>query len=582
MTNRLTAPQQKAPRDPGRAPSLGPLAMARWAWRQLTSMRTALLLLFALAVAAIPGSLVPQRGVNPVEVAAFAEENPALAEWYHRFGLFDVYQTPWFAAIYLALMVSLIGCIVPRTIQHARVLRARPPKAPRNLDRLPEYRTWTSDEQVAPDQVLSSAAEQLRRKRYRVVVDEDSVAAERGYLREVGNLVFHIAVTVVLIGVAVGSLFGHRGTALVVVGDGFANSVTQYDDLETGRFFDTGSLPPFALTVNDFEVEFATGDLERGSPRDFDADITYTREPGAAPQDASLRVNHPLQISGTQVHLLNHGYAPRFTVRDGAGEVAFAGPVPFIPQDLTFISTGVVKVPDALPDQLGFEGFFLPTAAMDPERGPHSAFPDALNPAVYLTAFRGDLGMDDGSPESVYELDTSAMEQMREGGEPFRVALTPGEEVELPNGAGTLTFEGFDRWVNLQMSANPGEPIALAGGILAVLGVLGSLFIARRRVWVRVYASGGRSVVEVAGLDRGDGRAVVGYRHPDGQPADATVSDELGAIADELGAVAPVAAEPDTADASTTDGTPSPADPRSTVSATDEETPMNEEAQWRP
>ena len=34
-------------------------------WRRLTSMRTALILLFLLAVAAVPGSLLPQRNLNP-------------------------------------------------------------------------------------------------------------------------------------------------------------------------------------------------------------------------------------------------------------------------------------------------------------------------------------------------------------------------------------------------------------------------------------------------------------------------------------------------------------------------------------
>ena len=48
----------------------------RWIWRQLTSMRTALILLFLLALAAIPGSLIPQTRVDPSAVAAFKDRHP--------------------------------------------------------------------------------------------------------------------------------------------------------------------------------------------------------------------------------------------------------------------------------------------------------------------------------------------------------------------------------------------------------------------------------------------------------------------------------------------------------------------------
>lgn len=497
-------------------------------------MRTALLLLLALAVAAIPGSLLPQRGVNPVEVNIFIDENPGLAGWYERLGLFDVYTTPWFAAIYLALMVSLVGCILPRTFQHLRVMRARPPKAPENLDRLSGYRAWRTDSN--PDEVLTKARAVLGR-RYRVVADDDAVCAERGYLREVGNLVFHIAVTIVLIGVAVGSLFGFRGTALIVVGNGFANTVTQYDGYQAGRLFSDSSLTPFALTVRDFDVEFAVARGERGSPRRFDAALSVTDEPGAEPRQQNLTVNHPLSIDGTQIHLLNHGYAPVFTVRDGNGDVAASGPTPFLQQDANFTSTGVVKVPDATPKQLGFQGFFLPTAEVDADRGPYSSFPDALNPTVFLTAFHGDLGLDDGIAQSVYELDTERLSQFRqENGEAFRVALRPGETIDLPDGAGSITFEGYERWVNLQISRNPGEWIALVGAVFAVLGVLGSLFITRRRAWVRVRPVGDGTLVEVAGLDRTDNDVAARRRGVDvGEVGGGALAEELDRVAAELG-----------------------------------------------
>ena len=112
-------------------PRLGLIGWVRWVWRQLTSMRTALFLLMLLAVAAIPGSIFPQRGVDPARVVSYIRENPEISPWLDRLGLFEVYASPWFASIYLLLMISLIGCILPRTRQHLEAMRAQPPRAPR-------------------------------------------------------------------------------------------------------------------------------------------------------------------------------------------------------------------------------------------------------------------------------------------------------------------------------------------------------------------------------------------------------------------------------------------------------------------
>ncbi len=220
-------------------------------------MRTALILLFALALAAIPGSLVPQRRISPVRVSDFINEHPKLGPIYDRVGLFSVYTSPWFSAIYLLLFVSLVGCIIPRVGMYARALRARPPKTPRNLTRLPAYAK--ADIADHDDGVLGRAAAALRQRHYRVDTAGDSVAAERGYLREAGNLVFHISLVFVLVGVAIGALWGFRGTTVVVVGQGFSNNLTQFDDFSAGAQFSEADLAPFSVTVKDFDVRFETG-----------------------------------------------------------------------------------------------------------------------------------------------------------------------------------------------------------------------------------------------------------------------------------------------------------------------------------
>ncbi|MGA9100914.1 cytochrome c biogenesis protein ResB [Aeromicrobium sp.] len=489
------------------APALGRREMLRWSWRQLTSMRTALILLLLLAIAAVPGSLVPQSGVDARAVETYRLDHPALAPWLDRLGAFSVYTSPWFSAIYLLLMVSLVGCIVPRSIVYAKAVRARPPKAPKNFDRLPASATFETSASV--DDVLVAGRRAVGRARIDVVdsADGGEVRAESGHLRETGNLIFHISVVLVLVGVAVGALYGYRGSAIVTEGDGFSNTLTQYDDFGSGALFDPDDLPPFSMQVDAVDARFQMSGPQRGAPRLFAARGEYEPSPGLNPRPFDIRVNHPLKVGGTSVFLVGQGYAPVVKVTDAEGDVAFEDAVPFLPSDGTYTSTGVVKVPDARPEGLGFQGFFLPTAVSTGEKeAPVSVFPAAANPLVGLFVYRGDLGVDDGTPQSVFVLDKDDLTQeMNDDGSPFRVSLSPGQVADLPGG-GTIQLVGVKQFARLQISSSPLVQLPLIAIAAGVLGLILSLSIKPRRTWIRAQrkpgGQGSRTVVEVAVLDR--------------------------------------------------------------------------------
>ena len=496
-------------------PDLTSRELARWSWRQLTSMRTALVLLLLLALAAIPGSVIPQEDVDSLAVSQWRDNHPRLAPIWDRLDLFSVYGSVWFSAIYILLMISLVGCIIPRLFVYARALRARPPRAPRNLSRLPEHTAYETDED--PEAVLARAATVMRRRRYRVALDDgaDSVDAERGHLREAGNLVFHLAVIVVLVGVAVGSLFGYKGGVIMYNGAdyGFSNNLTQYDDFAPGSLFDPAVMEPFSFSITDFDVDWITDGPRAGMARKFVAHLDYTTDPGAETRQYDLKVNHPLAIGGTEVFLIGHGYAPVITIRDGDGNIAQSGPTVFLPTNArTFESFGVVKAPDAQPTHIGLEGTVYPTITMGKDADgalsmPASAWGDALDPLVSLNAYTGDVGLDDGTSASVYVLDKTKAEQVtKANGQPLRLDLRPGEKVDLPDGLGSVTFEGLERWNKIQISRTPGKLVALTGVVAALLGLLGSLFVRPRRVWVRARRrDDGTTLVEVARLDRSSG-----------------------------------------------------------------------------
>lgn len=503
------------PIEPEQTPgALSPLELGRWAWRQLTSMRTALVLLMMLGLAAIPGSLVPQERVDPNAVANWQAAHPSLTPLYTKLGMFHVYGSVWFSAIYLLLMISVIGCILPRTRVYWRAVTAAPPRAPRNLGRLPAFASATS--RADPRQVVEAAARTLRRGHYRVTVAHEpetgisTVSAQRGYLREAGNLLFHLSLVVVLVAFAAGDLFGYRGDVNLVEGQTFANIEEAYDDYNPGAFFTADRLPPFDLKLDDFKVSYLTSGPQLGQPTSFRADLAYHRSPADAAKATGLEVNHPLTIDGTSVFLVGNGYAPVITVRDGTGKVVYSGPTVFLPTSTTYASWGVVKAPDASPTQLGFEGQFLPTYGYARGVGAYSQYPDTLAPALSLTAYTGDLGLGSGIPQSVYSLNKTHLNAVRDDtGKPLRITIGLGQTRRLPGGVGSISFDGVRRYARLQLSSVPASTWALGGVVLGLIGLLGSLYIRPRRIWVKARPNDadldpvdGATLVEIAGLEQ--------------------------------------------------------------------------------
>jgi cytochrome c biogenesis protein len=462
-------------------------------------MRVALVLLFLLALGSVPGSLLPQEGIDPAAVQQYYSAHPALAPVLSALGLFNVFAAPWFAAIYLLLFVSLAGCVLPRTYRLARSARALPPRAPRNLSRLPHSVRYETA--MAADEAAAAAAAFLSGRRFRLHRGEGWLSAEKGYRREVGNLLFHVALMGVLVSIGLGGLFGYKADRLLVEGGSFADTVTDLDAYHPGHFVSPNDLAPFSLTLDKFSANYILSGPDRTQPSLFDARVSYNAQPGAPARTYNLQVNHPLNVDSAKVYLIGHGYAPVFRVTDGRGHVVYDQATPFLPADQsTYLSEGVVKVPDAQPQQLGFAGVFLPTA-IDVNGQLESAFPAPYAPAVSMIAYSGNLGLNSGVPQSVYQLNTNGMHRLPGKAQ----VLTAGQSMKLRGGAGTLTFTGYRQWASLQVTYDPGQVPALISGVVALCGLLLSFLVRRRRIFVRAYrGDSGGTIVEVGGLARSD------------------------------------------------------------------------------
>jgi cytochrome c biogenesis protein len=508
----VSAPPRPPAASPPTRPSFGPRfagGLLRW-WRRLTAMRTAIVLLFLLALAAVPGSLLPQRSLSQTNVSQYFTDHPTLAPWLDRLYLFDVFSSPWFAAVYLLLFVSLIGCVLPRGLEHFRAMRAAPPPAPRNLLRLPDSGTLATP--LPGPRALDVVEEELRVRRFRVVrrgsdpsggAGGIELSAEKGYLKETGNLLFHLSLVALLLGLAGGKLWGYEGSILVTEGQGFCNSFQQYDTYSSGPLVGSGDLSPLCVDLADFRAEYE----ENLTAASFTADIRYGG-PGEEGRPTTIGVNEPLRLDGDRIYVTGHGFSPTFTVTRPDGTSLDDVSVPFLPSDQsTMASQGALKVPDLGgdgDDQLALEGFFAPTGLV--QGGIlTSVDPRPLAPQVAVVAYSGYLGLDSGIPQSVYSLDASQIDRgsLTEVGS---ANLAVGESTTLPDGT-TVAFTGFREFAAFQYSHDPGQAWVLGAAIALLTGLLGMLLLRRERVFARVTADprDGGTVLTLASLTRGSG-----------------------------------------------------------------------------
>lgn len=488
-------PAQPPPRPGLRLPEIpGPLETAVWAWRRLRRMSTALVLLFALATASVVATFVPQEPTVPNTVAEWREgvagPGPFWAEVFERLGFFDVFGSWWFAVITVLLFVSLTGCLLPRWLAFAKVVR-RPPAAGRNLGRLSNHVVLRTT--LAPDAALGVADGVLRRRRYRrrrlaagtTASGSAQLAAERGHAREGGSLVFHTAFYLLLVGILVGHLFGFVGQVNLAEGSSFAETRIAYDAAEPGRWFGVDDHRGFVVRLDDFAVDYH----EDFAPREYRSQVTIS-EGGREVRSAEIRVNQPLAHAGMKLYQMRFGMAPRVVVRAG-DLVLFDEPV-MLSDAGGGIWTGAAKVAVSDPDtQIALDLVFLPDAQLVDGR-PVSVSPEPNNPRLIASLYVGELGLERPVPASQFN---------REGGPLGPPAiLSTGESAEMADGNLTVEFAELRQWSGFQVTHAPGRGILLVAATLILVGLVPSLHSYRRRVWVEARHVDAGTEVVLAGV----------------------------------------------------------------------------------
>ena len=234
----------------------------------------------------------------------------------------------------------------------------------------------------------------------------------------------------------------HLGILLLILGFGLGQATKeQYtvyglpgDSMQVGE---TG----YILTIDSFDV----GLREDDTVEQYTAGITVRNPKEGQEASASISVNNPATLFGMKYYQNSTGWAADIHItKDGE-------PL----QDEPLIAGHFTAVKDK-PDLVIFLNAFYPDYVLDPAEGPMSISSVPNNPAyLYSVYYQGQmLGMN---------------------------ALLESEELTIDEY--TVTFDNPRNYTLIQVKKDRFTPLALAGGLVVMLGLVLAFYVQGARVW---------------------------------------------------------------------------------------------------
>ncbi|MFH1058245.1 MAG: cytochrome c biogenesis protein ResB [Pseudomonadota bacterium] len=414
-------------------------------WEFFASVKLSFVLLLALALTSVLGTLLPQKEHTGVYVQQFGE---AGARIILGLRLDDMYHAPWFLLLLALLAVNLLICSLNR-LPATFKLMAKDPQA--DLKRAtPAQESFSLA--GAPQAHLAAAEAALKSAVGPVtagpVKDATVLFAQKGAWTRLGVYVVHLSVLVIMAGAIVGNIWGFKGRLNINQG-----ATADHVDLENGDQRPLG----FGLRLDKFAVSF----YPDGMPSEYRSDVTFI-ENGQAVQQEVLRVNEPAErhgidfyqssygqsVSKLVVNLTHDGRTEQVALKHGAWTDLAGGAKALLIEARPEVNMGgIYKGPVA---RVGYQ----PPSGQEP---------------FAITAFKAGADI------------------------PMRGAQPAGVKAEILE-LETVPYSG------LQVKYDPGVWLIWVGCTLMVLGFLIAFYGAHRKVWVRLVPAGkGRTKVEIAG-----------------------------------------------------------------------------------
>lgn len=422
-------------------------------WHEYTRMRTAIFLLLGILIIVLIGSFVPQQNTSdPGKVEAFLTAWPNLNVLFAdlQLPLTQVFVSPVFYVLLGLLYVSLGWCVIRRG--RALIMRTA-----RGYKRTPQY--WG----------------------------------------EWGSWLFHSSFFLLLIAVVWGKATGYQGLVTLTQGQSFTNTPAGYDTLQQGLLFH-GNYAPFTLRLNSFEATYAPN----GEASNYVSHVTVL-DHGKTVATKDILVNDFLSVDGVNVYQQDYGWAPTIVVKNPAGQTVYQGAIQFFDDSSNIgnkaLGDGVLKVPDfnyTIPGaseavQIGAKMSFYPDATVIPSIGSNGSInPTATaygpggveprNPVIEMQLYVGNLGLNNGAPQNVNQLNTTGMTPYFTNAQVLPITL--GQTLQLPidtkNGKAvdfSISFPSVTQYSLFQVNDDQGVLLVYTSFILIMTGLLTKLYL---------------------------------------------------------------------------------------------------------
>ena len=266
-------------------------------WQFFSSVKLTVIVLIALALSSIIGTLIPQNQDPVAYVRAFGE---FLYRIFHILDIFDMYHAWWFQFLLLLLTINIVVCSVDRLSATWKIVFVKNPsfKASR-FKRLSQKEEFTSGQAV---QTLQETFRPVMAKAFSYSTTEQisdgyHIFAEKGRWTRLGVYGVHLSVVLLLLGGLIGSIFGF---------DGFVN-IPEGESVRSIRISNSNALLPlgFEVRCEDFDVSF----YDTGMPKEYRSSLTIL-ENGRPVVQKDIIVNDPLRYRGVNFFQSSYGNMP--------------------------------------------------------------------------------------------------------------------------------------------------------------------------------------------------------------------------------------------------------------------------------
>ena len=258
----------------------------------LANLRLAIILLLAIAVFSIAGTVIEQ-GQSAAFYQANYPEDPALFGFLTwkvllALGLDHVYWTWWFLALLILFGTSLTACTFTRQLPALKAARTWTfYQQPRQFEKLALSTTLE-------DGRLEVLAEALQQRQYKVFQEENRLYARKGIGGRIGPIIVHASMLLILLGAVWGTLTGFMAQEMIPSG----NTANITNIVKAGPWSSPQLPKDWAVQVNRFWIDYTP----EGQIDQFYSDLSIVDSEGEELDRKTIHVNKPLKHGGVTLY----------------------------------------------------------------------------------------------------------------------------------------------------------------------------------------------------------------------------------------------------------------------------------------